>query len=94
MAAVLSKPYTSTEHLLSVPRYQRYRHGIFDYKQEIMKSVVPLSKTKHGRFLVISLLRYSSKDEVEQFIKAITGKVQSMCIHQVASVHLSSLLDP
>lgn len=59
-----------------------------------MKSVVPLSKTKHGRFLVISLLRYSSKDEVEQFIKAITGKVQSMCIHQVASVHLSSLLDP
>ena len=53
--------------------------------QEIMKSVVPLSKTKHGRFLVISLLRYSSKDEVEQF-KAITGKVQSMCIHQVASV--------
>ena len=54
--------------------------------QEIMKSVVPLSKTKHGRFLVISLLRFSSKDEVEQFIKAITGKVQSMCIHQVASV--------
>ena len=54
--------------------------------QEIMKSVVPLSKTKHGRFLVISLLRYSSKDEGEQFIKAITGKVQSMCIHQVASV--------
>lgn len=47
--------------------------------------MVVMSKTKHGRFLVQSLLRYSSKEDIEEFIKAITGKVQSLAIHQIGS---------
>ena len=44
-----------------------------------------MSKTKHGRFLVQSLLRYGSKSDIEEFLKAIAGKVQSLAIHQIAS---------
>lgn len=44
-----------------------------------------MSKTKHGRFLVQSMLRYSSKSDIEAFISAIAGKVQSLAIHQIGS---------
>ena len=67
-----------------------YKYGTAEQRssitQELLKSIVPISKTKHGRFLVISLLRYSSKQDVEAFLEAIRGKLHAMATHQVASV--------
>ena len=39
------------------------------------------------------MLRYSSKEDINAFINAISGKLQSMCIHQMASVVLEWLCD-
>lgn len=55
----------------------------------MLHSVVTISKTKHGHFLVESMLRYSSKEDVNAFLEAINGKLQSMCTHQMASVGVS-----
>ena len=52
-----------------------------------------MCKTKHGRFLVEALLRYGSKKDHEAFIEAITGKVQSLAIHQIGSHVLEYLYE-
>lgn len=66
-----------------------YKYGTAEQRssltKEILKSVVVMSKTKHGRFLVQSMLRYGSKSDIQDFITAIAGKVQSLAIHQIAS---------
>ena len=69
----------------------KVRTGSFSHAQELLKSVVPISKTKHGRFLIISMLRYGSKKDIEDFLEAIRGKLRGMIMHQVASVRLLSL---
>ena len=67
-----------------------YKYGTAEQRssitKELLKSVVSISKTKHGRFLVISMLRYSSKQDIEAFLEAIRGKLHAMSTHQVASV--------
>ena len=55
--------------------------------------MVTISKTKHGHVLVESMLRYSSKEDVNAFLEAINGKLQSMCTHQMASVGVFCLID-
>ena len=52
-----------------------------------------MCKTKHGRFLVEALLRYGSKKDHEAFVEAITGKVQSLAIHQIGSHVLEYLYE-
>ena len=40
-----------------------------------------------------SMLRYSSKEDVNAFLEAINGKLQSMCTHQMASVGVFRFCD-
>ena len=67
-----------------------YKYGTPEQRSaltaELLKSVVPICKTKHGRFLAISMLRYGSKKDIEAFVDAIRGKLFSMATHQIASV--------
>lgn len=67
-----------------------YKYGTPEQRSsltnELLKSVVPICKTKHGRFLAISMLRYGSKKDIEAFLEAIRGKLHSMTTHQIASV--------
>ena len=61
--------------------------------KELLPSVVTISKTKHGHFLVVSMLRYSSKEDINAFLEAINGKLQSMCTNQMASVGIFHIFD-
>ena len=59
---------------------ERHRQGVFE---EAKENFVDMAKSKYARFVVKKLLKYGTKEQIAEIVKAFLGKCTKLIKHSV-----------